>query len=455
MPSTISVLPAELLLLVCGHAVLTASAESPLMMVTTLLTLTSIDSFWRDIVIGFPPLWTNIHVKLSRASYPNIIHPPRPLPSDFSRVAAFLQRSKEAPVQVTLHKLWNVVDAPWEQERVMIDHDWQLMHGLLALHLGRCWSINCSVDSIRLDHSTDIPRLLGSYKFPLLRELEIGSFFPFKEEMAWGQDWTLSPHETPLEVLRFRDRYRYLPAALDVRWPSLSTMDLRVHRGFWPKICASLAQLPALRELSLKFLGKHHDPQYKKCYARQDRVELPMLKTIVTDNMLIWFDIATPSLSSAAITYYGPMEPLPWLAQEAYIVWLPSETIAEESSWTTELLRLLAELPLHEVIFVRYIPRELNALLGRAFPRVQALRFREGYYQEEVLEGLLKLQASENLLPALKVVSLHYSDEVADNLAERGERLKAVVKRLQEASLDVKWTIGTRVQYDSTRSELK
>ncbi|KAF8305622.1 hypothetical protein DL93DRAFT_2181829 [Clavulina sp. PMI_390] len=446
MRSTVSLLPPELLLLVCRHAVLTATEDSPLAMVTTLLTLTSINSFWRDLVIGYSLLWTCIHTKLP---WMDIKIPSRPFPSDFARVTAFLQRSRGSPIQLFVRRAWHVKDPACELEKPMIDHDWRLMYELVAPHLDRCWSVNGYVVSLHLDHSTTLPPLFQPHRFPLLRELDFSIFCPCDEEITWGQDWLLSPVHTPLETLRFRDEVRDLPVTLDLPWPTLSTLELRVHEGFWPRICALLAQLPALRELCLNFFGRDRPRTFSAPYTHRERVKLPILQKIVTDNILIWFDIATPSLASATMTWYGPTKPLQGLGEDAYRVWLPSETNYGESPYTTKLMMLLAELPLQEIIFFKYFPRELNDFLVRAFPHVPALHFREGIRQEVVLEELLEQRALSDFLPALKVVSIHHSNEAADDLTNRFKQLEAVVRHLHEASLEVRWTVGKRVMYDS------
>ncbi|KAF8314305.1 hypothetical protein DL93DRAFT_2228111, partial [Clavulina sp. PMI_390] len=174
MPCTISSLPNELLLLVSRHAVSIAAADSPRVIVTTLLALTSINSLWRDLFVRFSSLWTNIHVKLSEPTYSTIKNPPRPLPNDFARVAAFLKRSKNSPIHLTLRRSWHVTGATWDQEKAMVDDDWRSMHELLAPHLERCWLIDCVSSSLPVEHTADLPRLLERSSFPLLQELRIG-----------------------------------------------------------------------------------------------------------------------------------------------------------------------------------------------------------------------------------------------------------------------------------------
>ncbi|KAF8314307.1 hypothetical protein DL93DRAFT_2201134 [Clavulina sp. PMI_390] len=468
MVALISTLPEELLLYLLEMALL-AVRGSPPDLISMLITLTSIDSSWRDLVIGYAPFWTHIHTKLKQ---PPVVEPRllgRVFPSDFARVRTFLERSKESALQLEITRTWSFWHALSDEEVADINRDWKLMYEVLEPHMHRCSSICFDFHGTQAFTSTDLPDLLQSSDFPLLRQLSIRNYYahsPWSEGGAWGDDWRITPQHTPLQALSFNDPTfeRYIPEALNAPWPGLSSLTLHAHRSYWRNVCDTLAQLPSLQTLSLELVGGLRAPSVIPSKERQKRVLLPVLHDISTNNLMIWHDICTPDVKSATITYLGPYEPLEGLLveQSGPVIYPSGED--RNSTKVAQLLALLAELPLREITFIggSLYSRAIPLVLG-VLSHVQTLRLPGGYGHESVLRTLLRkreIQSAESLeegipmlfvemqaqmvLPELKLVTFEQSVHDWSATEEKIRALESLVNRLRAVSLSVKWTLHGR-----------
>ncbi|KAF8314309.1 hypothetical protein DL93DRAFT_1097493 [Clavulina sp. PMI_390] len=460
MAPFISILPNELLLYILRMAILDIEGSQSAVINKT-VTLTWINSLWRNLLINYPTLWAHIRVNLNPSHWMDPSSSSQHVPSYFRRVYTFLARSDQSPIKLALSRKCYSLSVG---EVKSMEMNWLLMRRLLEPHLHRCSSLSFEFEGPKELVSADLLQLLECSDFPLLQHLDLKKFSPHSpcdENGGWGVAWKLSPPSTPIQTLTFHEPTlsRYLPKALDVSWPCLSSMELRISRAFWRNACDTLAQLPALRLLSLDLLPSrrslHELPE-----ASQERVQLNVLERISTNNLMIWHDICTPALSSITITYVGPYAPLSIRRNVPTTSVLYPSGEDRESSDVSAILSLMAELPIREVIFS---DGPLSAwviplVLGVTY-HVQTIQLHRGYYHN-VLQ-LLCLQREHNpltsditdallpwagmlpmSLPELKTVIIHqpYPDRSID--PDRSHAVEAIFNRLRALSIDVKWGLS-------------
>ncbi|KAF8314265.1 hypothetical protein DL93DRAFT_2228078 [Clavulina sp. PMI_390] len=446
----ISLFPYEVLLLVAENVVLVErrkeqAARDTLMALTT---LTAITASWRNLIIGYSPLWRDIHIKIPppRDIRPHI--PTRIHPNDLERVTCFLQRSNRSPIHLHIVRSWPELPMPIE-ETLELEREWKLMDEILLPHMHRCRFISAALEHV--GSAVEPLRLLRLCETPHLKELELVHRRPsyttsqmVMYESPLGDDWNILPEIVPLQSLIFSDPMGYLPKVIDVSWPSLSTLDVHIHVKWWPKLCVTLSQLPTLRELFLVLISRRVESFNQggdRVDSRDNRVQMPCVDRITTNNLAIWHDISTPILSSLSITATGPYSMLlgPTLTTDRTL---------------EGLLPALIELPVREVIFTGCFlsPYALPAL--RSLASVESLRFNRSISNWKVLEPLAQERESSDkstspptsvigkgeILPALKIISIDESHRSFPAVAD-SSKTKSLVKRLRSLSLDVAWTL--------------
>ncbi|KAF8314310.1 hypothetical protein DL93DRAFT_2167454 [Clavulina sp. PMI_390] len=462
--SPISALPNELLLHILERVLLVAEG-SPTAAINTLITLTAINSLWRNLVIGYAPFWTHIYVNLNQPPSPMASSYNYLLPGDLGRLSAFLARSRQCRIKLDLTRIYYSISGDEIQGIVRY---WRTVHQLLEPHLRRCSSISFNFRDTRDLASANIFQLMESSNFPVLREVNIKDIYPspaYNWDGTWGGDWKVSPQCTPLQVLRFHDLFRetYLPKALDVPWPYLSSLELRVSRAFWPDVCNTLAKNPMLQVLSLELLSSYpHTYQLQE--RRQERVHLNALEKISTNNLTIWHDILTPALNSLSITYMGEYEPLGTDRNGVARPVLHRAGSDRHSAEVAEMLDLIAELPIREITFAdgSFSAWVVPLVLGIT-PHVHTLHLLRGYDHDDIIR-LLCLQrehelqnpvhaklpfswaevcteVSSMILPELKTVVIDQSIHNWSTVPEMICAFEVVVDRLRALSVDVKWTL--------------
>ncbi|KAF8314266.1 hypothetical protein DL93DRAFT_2228080 [Clavulina sp. PMI_390] len=448
---SISLLPREVLLLVIENVLLgkgkkdTAVWES----FVDLLTLTALDSFWRNLIIGYSPFWTEIHIKIPPSRYIRPETPTRILASDLERVGCFLRRSNHSSIDLHIVRSW--LDWPKSIEDAMvIEREWRSMYELLIPHLHRARFMRASLADVA--NMVEPLRLLQLCELPHLEDLEL--IFPRPsyvrsrfdgDKKPLGKGWNILPQTTPLLSLKFSDPTRYLPEILDVPWPTLSTLDLEVHIQWWPKLCSTLSQLPALLELRLYIISPRIDTSSQGTEPTKPRysaVLLPLVERVTTNDLAIWHDISTPALSSISITYTKPYSALAG----------PTQGVDRTAEG---LLRTLAGGHVREVIFTGCTLKADEALFPlRAFASVEHLRFNHSYSNWKVLEPLAEerenraqlgpgqpfVTENEIILPSLKRVSIEESKNSFPAAVDT-PKTQAVVSRLRAVSIDVTWTL--------------
>ncbi|KAF8314264.1 hypothetical protein DL93DRAFT_2080351, partial [Clavulina sp. PMI_390] len=439
-PMSIELLPREVLLLVFGYVVFD-KRETVQDSVLALATFTAVNSHWRNLAIDYPLLWVEIYVTLPLATQsPDLNARTRVCSSDFARVRVFLERSKQIPVNVHLARSWK--DSPASAEDALeIEREWRSMYDLLRPHMYRCCSISLSFEEIT---GTSEPLLFMQLcNTPILQELEIirprlwYSLPPWaiREDVPWGEKWCISPQRTPLQILRFTDPKAYLPPVIDLPWPTLSTLDLDVVAHWWPKICATLAKLPALKELRLDLAITTRDLISEMPIAK---VSLPVLERMTTSDLFLWHDISTPSLSCLTIKWDRAYKSFDWHEKR------PDRT-------PERLLRILAEMPIREVIFTNFASNSnVTHYVLRAFANAEVLRLDDCRSPQMVLEpiaeereALVKSKTTSaahmTFLPALRTISIEESKRVSTIADSSGTH--SVINRLRAIPLDVRWSL--------------
>ncbi|KAF8319628.1 hypothetical protein DL93DRAFT_2164329 [Clavulina sp. PMI_390] len=386
MHSIIDILPSELILAVIEEFLLTAK-DSPPVVATSLITITSISSYWRDIAIKHGPFWANIYVKLfdppklRRRATPEL--PIQVTANDIDRVRCFLERSKQSPIHVFIPRSWIDLDSLADDERISIEEGWRVMNDLLDPHLERCRTV--SLQFGETSGSIELPRLSEKRRFGLLTELVLEIYEQVHEPLIWDTTWDVSSQWTPLRTLRFYDHWTYLPKSIDVPWPLLSLIELNVSGQFWPSVCDTLAQLPSLREFVIK-LGpiKLGDP------PRETKIHLPFVERATTNSPAIWHDIFTPSLRSVTFLT-GPA-----------LLYNVSSTIATEffARETTpifaKLLSLLAEMPIHDATFSgTSIDHHVIRKILQALKQVDRLRLYDTAGHGKLLDRVCQIFAEQ------------------------------------------------------------
>ncbi|KAF8314256.1 hypothetical protein DL93DRAFT_1095112 [Clavulina sp. PMI_390] len=382
MQDPVSVLSSELALIIIKLLLATAE-DSPPANLACLSTVTAISSRWRNLAIGYGPLWENIYVKLSKppAARPRNSSklPTRLHANDIDRVRCFLHRSNQSPIRLFIPQSWAQLDIISEEERLAYERNWKLMDDLLAPHMDRCCSISVLFRGER--GQAKLPLLLQPWNFTLLRELVIDNRYPSasEESLLWDETWNLSPQLTPLRTLKFSHSQRYLPKALDAPWPLLFFIDLAIPPQFWPRVCETLSELPSLKELriSLECDSRGTAPPSN---TLQTRVSLPLVECVATNYPAIWADICTPSLCHAVFTPG---------------VFYPSLHGGGISRAYPKLTELLAELPVCKVTISggdsgAPVTSEVLSVL-RPFKRVKSLQFRQSTTHGKVVGQLAQL----------------------------------------------------------------
>ncbi|KAF8314284.1 hypothetical protein DL93DRAFT_2080389, partial [Clavulina sp. PMI_390] len=420
----ISNLPGELLLLVLEQTILDAR-NSPVQSsgpITTLTTITSVTSRWRRIAISHVPFWTHIYIKPSFHSESSSA-PTRILPSDLDRVYSFIQRSKQLPLHLYVYRSWMWWYLGSKDESLPEEHhnQWKMMYSLLTPHMQRCSSICLYTFGIAM--SGDPLKFIHNAEFPLLQDITFVGVDSNIPQEDGNELWTLRPEHISLRTLKFSDFRRYLPLALDRVWPSLSILELRVTSHFWPKVCDTLDQLPALTKLILQ-VGRL-SPTRLFNLSRHERVNLPLLKDIWTNTPMIWLGISTPSLFSATICF--------------------GTGTFTGGSYPPELVQPLAELPLQELIFSDSdLPPARVLLILRAAATLKTLQFQECHGYEAILDTLVDVkeaqvhaddQTQAAVLPVLRsMVIQNASDEP---MMGPSPEFQSCVRRLRSLSIDV------------------
>ncbi|KAF8314257.1 hypothetical protein DL93DRAFT_1095111 [Clavulina sp. PMI_390] len=445
---TISLLTPKLLLRVFQHAAL--EEQSPRDYVVALTTITAINSSWRGLAIGHDLLWANIHVKLGvprggRQQRPQA--PSQIYPHDIDRVRCFLQRSKKSPITVLIIQCW-INWTTLGEHAPEIERGWRSMYDLLVPHMHRCQSFGASFTHVAA--GAEPLRLLQLCEPTLLQNLTIrgqepsyGRPWPGKETTPWGKEWNVSPTRTPLKTLRFSHSTHYLPDVINVPWPILSTLDLEVHKEWWPNVCATLSQLPNLTDLSLKLTSKHLENTGRKAQPKEKQhtmISLPLIKRITTNDLTIWYNISTPVLSSLTVTSNNPCyEP-------------PNYRMPRPAGPAEDLLRMLALMPVRNLTFSEYTvhPQSIPPIL-HVFTGVETLHLRYCYCNSELLDLLAQEREwrahtsssrtkDEITLPALKRIVLEDSSHDYDTMTNL-RMTQRVVDLLRLLSLDVRWTL--------------
>ncbi|KAF8314313.1 hypothetical protein DL93DRAFT_2155869 [Clavulina sp. PMI_390] len=466
MTITISVLPNELLLLIFEYTVLDPR-DPAAMRLADLIALTSVNTLWRSLVISDPAFWTDVHVKMCHPRVSAANCPSSVLPGDFARIQGFLHRSKELPIHLNITRTWVLWKEMADEEAA--ERGWKAMYDLVMPHLKRCTSVTIRFTSVNASYHMEPPMLFESCEFPILKELNIDGEYPSSnlysyEDGTWGKNWKVSPHHTPLQALTFNNPYQYLPRTLNVAWPSLLSLNLEVRHYWWPDICDTLALVHNLRRLSIHLLSSSNDPPVTPLASRQAKVEMPLLESIKTNNVMIWHDISTPGIASATITHFGPYRVLDSLAsaQATTKIVLLRDGEDQNSLQAVELLRLLAMLPLREAIFdddaLATAGHNVFLLLG-AFRDVNVVRFRQCHGLANVLRSLAEQRefrlgvgrgasveqasGSQNIariLPKLEKVIIYKASNSKGYLLQ----IESATNRLRAASVEVEWLFNGR-----------
>ncbi|KAF8314283.1 hypothetical protein DL93DRAFT_1096497 [Clavulina sp. PMI_390] len=243
MMEAISLLPSELLLLVFEQTIPTVD-NSPPAVIAALTSITAVSSFWRHIAINNAPFWTDIYTKWSSSTAYVSVNPTQILASDLDRVRCFIQRSKQLPLHLHFFRSCMLWDHYLEEQRSQAEHDglWTLMYDLLEPHMRRCQFISIHTAGISFDDSP--LQFMHDSELPLLQRIRFtgvnSSVLDVHDE---EKPWKIRPENAPMKNLSFSDQRRYLPRQLDLPWPCLSSLELRVNVSFWPKDCSPLCIL--------------------------------------------------------------------------------------------------------------------------------------------------------------------------------------------------------------------
>ncbi|KAF8319632.1 hypothetical protein DL93DRAFT_103331 [Clavulina sp. PMI_390] len=365
MHTAINALPNELFLLVIEHLLLSAT-DSAQGMVTSLLTITSISTRWREVAIGHSPFWATIYFKLSKPPTFRRRNNPRLstqlLTTDLGRVRCFLERSKKSPINIHIPRSWENLEVLPEDKRSAIEENWTVANDLLGPHVGRCRSI--SVHFSGVEGPSELSRLLRPWKFPLLQVLTIQNWAQQQDHMTVRDPtWSYSPEHTPLRALKFSDPWNYLPKNIDVSWPLLASIELNIAAQFWPNVCDTLALLPTLQELRIAFSVTTVRDAISSA-PRRPHITLPLVEHVATNLIAIWYDVCTPSLRSVTFT-----------SNELYYSPYPTYR-GQDDLLFVGLLQLLAEMPIRDVTFSScFIKHDLILSILQAFAHMESLSF--------------------------------------------------------------------------------
>ncbi|KAF8314306.1 hypothetical protein DL93DRAFT_1097481 [Clavulina sp. PMI_390] len=430
-------LPTELWLLVFEQVILDVQRASP-RLVRSLVTLTSIQSSWRHIIIDSPRFWTHISVKIPdlRKDKHHSNERTQILSSDFERVSTFLNRSRHLLIDLYISRRWMAWHTYSEKRRRQADESlqWPSMHSLLAPHMPRCYSISIYTEGIVLGaepmaqiHLSDLPFLQEFTYVSLSHWYEVPA-----QPLASEEHWTFSPPKASLRTLKFSHSHHYLPKALDVHWPSLRILDLDISGDYIPKVCDTLSQLPTLRELHLRI--RYHPQGLQDAAPRPQRVYLPLLEKISTTHAEIWEFISTPILSHAAIDY----------GTSKY--W--------RNRYSLFLLQVLAEMPIRHLLFsYSLVPPFIALPMLRSLADVEIFELHNCFGCERVLEPLL-LQREERallhcdqrnklttILPSLKSLTITLFSTPYLSTAHNTPMMENIVHRLRRTSIEVVYTL--------------
>ncbi|KAF8314239.1 hypothetical protein DL93DRAFT_2167396 [Clavulina sp. PMI_390] len=389
--NSIAALPTELWLLIFNYAVFDITLPGGVEeIVNTLLTITGVNASWRQLAISDPLLWTKICVAHTSPDS----HSLHISSAQFDRIATFLERSKSAPLRLWLTR----VEIPATLEKTEIDAlnaEWISLFDLLKPHMNRCrklWVYNAASNpSSMLPNLSD---LLNTPDFPHLEEF----FFSNSTLLAADQgvvdlSWNVCPTHTPLKTLRFTDWNHYLPLSFDAAWPELTSLELSLDHSRWPKLCRTLARLPLLQDLRLRFkMGGEIDLSSDSSLSISPaRVTLPNLTSMSTNYLPAWLDISTPNLSRLtfiSLFSYGPS--------------FDSGMVADSPAFLRSMAELGSSVRELEFNFSAIQPQIILPMLQELYG-IETLIFNDCYSLQGVISHLAgtRNQASDPCLPNL------------------------------------------------------
>ncbi|KAF8323306.1 hypothetical protein DL93DRAFT_681305 [Clavulina sp. PMI_390] len=288
-------LPAELLSGVFELLILT-SESSTSQVFQTLLTITSVCSYWRSVAISTPSLWTRVYYGpeesfVLRESAQRIAE----------RAQLFLERSRSAPIEILIENTCFPSIAPLVPSiKDRRQHWWEAIRSFVP-HLSRCREL--TLKCTHLD-ARNLWEKISSAKLEFLEYLSLQNTYTGPMTLARApspvleddiNDYGLTCES--LRTLKFMyikplDFYPF-PIA-----PSLCHLEVVFPDSlWWDRLIESLSRFPLLQHLSVVF-ARGDLPQ---SWDEITRVELSQLEILDTNFPQFSVNLRTPKLSQLTL----------------------------------------------------------------------------------------------------------------------------------------------------------